>query len=145
MAYSTIEDIKAVMSEADIAQLTDDAGGMAIDGAKVARAIEDADIVIDSFLRFQYTVPLSSVPPLVRKLSADISVFNLFSRRRALADEIPESVMMRYRDAMKMLERIQGGRVSLGIEPETSTSQPAIRTSKKDNDRVFTRRLLEGY
>lgn len=145
MAYSTLDDIKAVVAEADIAQLTDDTGGTTIDTAKVTRAIEDADLLIDSFLRFQYTVPLSPVPALVRKLSVDIAVFNLFSRRRVVTDEIPEGVILRYRDALRMLERLQTGRASLGIEPETSDVQPAIKVSKTSEDRLFTKTLLEGF
>jgi len=143
MAYSTLADIKNVVPEASIVQLTDDVGTGTVDQAKVDKAIADADELIDSFLRGQYATPLSPVPGVVNKLSVDIAVFNLYSRRPEA--EMPETVLVRYREAVRLLERIQRGLALLGTPSEQSAESPQYKVSKTAEDKVFDGALLDKF
>jgi phage gp36-like protein len=144
MAYSSLDDIKDVIPEGFIIQLTDDAGAGSIDTQKVSKAIADADEVIDGYLRGRYTLPLPAVPSLIRKLSVDLAVFNLYSRRPELA--MPETVMVRYNSAIKMLEGIQKGVITLGAVDFEPVPEPGeYRVNKTDEDRIFSKEVLSRY
>jgi phage gp36-like protein len=117
MPYCTIDDIKKLLPEETIIQLTDDDDDAAIDDGLVEEAISGADGHIDGFLRGRYTVPLSApVDPLIRKLSVDISIYNLYSRTQ---EEIPETRDDRYKTALRTLKDISSGRILLAITSES--------------------------
>jgi phage gp36-like protein len=143
MPYSTLTDIEDVIPQAFVVQLTNDTGGATVDQAKVDKAISDADELIDGFLRGRYTLPLSSLPNLVRKFSVDIAVFNLYSRRPEL--ETPENVVTRYKDALKLLEQIQKGLVTLGIAGAQTPEPGEFKTNKTEEDRIFNKETLDQF
>ena len=91
MAYCTQSDLLEQISEDDMIQLTDDADAGNVDDDVVTRAIADADAEIDSYCGTKYDVPFSTVPVMVRKLSVDMSIYNLYARRQgAPEDRKPE-------------------------------------------------------
>lgn len=144
MAYCTLDDIKKAIPEANIIQLTDDAGTGAIDTAKVDDAVSYADQIIDGYMRGRYTVPLSPAPFLIRKLSVDLAIFHLYSRKLEL--EMPEAMMARYKNAIKVLEQIQKGLISLGIESaDSGPGQGYYKTNRTSEDRIFDRETLEKF
>lgn len=144
MAYCTLEDIIAHIPEANLVQLTDDAGSGTVDNSKVLEAIAYADQLIDGYLRGRYTVPLDPVPGLIRKISVDLAVFHLYSRRFEL--EMPEPMMARYKNAIKVLEQIQKGLIKLGIElAETAPGQGYYKSNKTPGDRIFKREVIEKF
>ena len=137
MAYSTQADIEEQLSEAELIQLTDDANAGVVDASVVARAIADADDEINSYLQERYTVPLNPAPSLVRKLSVDLAVYNLYSRRDLDAPVRTK----RYEDATRLLKALARGEASLGLEPPPAEAHgEGIQTSLKEADRTFTRR-----
>lgn len=143
MAYCTLDDIKKTVPNNDLLQLTDDTvPPAAINQANVDRAIADASELIDGYLRGRYNLPLNPVPGLVNTLSADIAIYRLYARRVKLTP--PEGVSERYKDAVKLLEQIQRGLISLsgqttGDVPDTG----GVKVSSPG--RVFTRDALGGY
>ena len=144
MPYATIEDIMKLLPETDLVQLTDDEGAGTVHPGRVDEAIAQADADIDSYLSAKYTVPLSPAPAVVKKLSADIAVYNLYSRR---LEKIPETRSERYKNAVRMLEGIARGTVSVGA---TTAPQPAgdaggAEATKLATDRIFTKTTLEGF
>lgn len=143
MPYCTLDDIKDHIPEKNIVQLTDDEDLGVIDQAKVDNAIATADIIIDGYLRGRYALPLSNpVPGLIKTLSVNLAIFHLYSRRLEL--EMPEAMISRYKNALKVLEQIQKGIVTLGIETaETGPGQGYYKTSKTSDDRVFSKDVLE--
>lgn len=144
MPYCTVDDIKKSIPEANIIQLTDDAGTGVIDQTKVNEAIAYADQLIDGYLRGRYSLPLNPVPGLVNKLSVDLAIFHLYSRRFEL--EMPESMMAKYKNAIKLLEQIQKGLVLLGIESsETGPGQGYYKTNKTADDREFNKTVLGRF
>ncbi|MCL4492330.1 MAG: DUF1320 domain-containing protein [Nitrospirae bacterium] len=142
MPYCTLDDLKKAIPESSIIQLTDDAGLGVVDQAKVDDAIAYADQLIDGYLRGRYTLPLSTVPGLIKTLSVDLAIFHLYGRKSD--DEFPDAVMARYKNAIKLLEQIQKGLISLGIETST-TGTGSYKTNKTSDDRTFNKDVLDTY
>jgi phage gp36-like protein len=137
MAYITQSDIEEQLAESELIQLTDDAGAGQVDTVVVARAIADADDEINSYLQERYTVPLSTTPGLVRKLSVDLAIYNLFSRRDL---EVPVRTQ-RYENAVRLLRALARGEASLGVEaPPVEAHDEDVQMTRKKGDRIFTRR-----
>jgi len=144
MAYSALTDIEKLIPEETVIQLTDDEGTGEVVQDPVTEAIAKADSEIDAYLAAQYDVPLSPVPALIRNLSTDIAIYNLYSRR---VEEIPQTRAERYKNAIRILEKISKGEISLGTgDPGVSASaDESAEISKTEEDRIFTRTKLEGF
>lgn len=140
MAYCTESDLEKEIPPANLTDLADDNGDGTRDAGVIARAIADADGEIDAYLATRYTVPLSTVPNLVRKLSVDIALWNLYSRK----DIRPELRRQRYEDALGLLKRISTGVATLGIATEPPTAASAGGQFSA-NTRVFTRDKLKKF
>jgi phage gp36-like protein len=141
MAYCTLDDIKPdQLTETELIQLTDDDDAGVVDESVVTKAIADADAEIDGYCGQRYTVPFTTVPAMIRKLSVDIAVYNLFSRRQGA----PEGRKTRYDAAIKFLERVADGKaVVTGVEGTTESA--ADRVSIESATRVFSRSNMEGF
>ena len=144
MPYATIDDIKALLPETDLVQLTDDEGAGTVHPGRVDEAIAQADADIDSYLSAKYTVPLSPASAVVKKLSVDIAVYNLYSRR---LEKIPETRSERYKNAVRMLEGIAKGTIAIGAAtaPTAAGDAGGPEATKPATDRIFTKTTLEGY
>lgn len=144
MGYCTLDDLKDQIPETNIIQLTDDEGLGVVNQSRVDKAITTADSVIDGYLRGRYTLPLSTVPELVKTIAIDITVYKLYERRLEL--EMPEAMSNRYKNATKLLDQIQKGLVKLGIEsPDTGPGQGNYKTNKTAEDRTFNKSVLDKF
>jgi phage gp36-like protein len=141
--YCTLEDIKKAIPEDNIVQLTDDKNLGEIDETKVLDAIEYAEQLINGYLRGRYPVPLEPAPELIKRLAVDLAVFQLYCRRFEL--DMPQSMIDRRKEIIRLLEQIQAGKVLLGIEKQDSPGQGYYKTSKKEEDRVFSKELLNRF
>ena len=111
--YCTQDDILDLIDERQLIQLTDDTHAGVVDSAVVTRMVEDADAEIDGYLAKRFAVPVDPVPGALRKVSVDIAIYNLFSRRN-IDDEVRTR---RYDQALKKLEQVAAGKMTLGIQP----------------------------
>ena len=137
--YSTKADTLKQISEAELIQLTDDAGTGVINDEIEAKAGIDADEEIDSYLRKRYNLPLDPIPSRCNKLSVDIKIYNLYGRRQ----RTPEDVRIRYKDAIAFLRDVAEGKASLGEDtPGTPAGTPVNITSE---DRIFSRSKLSDF
>jgi phage gp36-like protein len=135
--------MKTLLPEERIIELTDDEDTGSVNQARVDEAIAQADSEIDGYLGERYAVPLSPVPPVIRKLSVDMAVYHLYSRR---AEDIPETRRDRYRHAVRFLEGVSRGSVSLGLDPAPSgPTDSSAETNKSEDGNVFSREKLKGY
>jgi phage gp36-like protein len=141
--YSTLADITDRIPEDNLIQLTDDESLGAVNEARVTAAIGDADVLIDGYLRGRYTLPLDPVPALIKKLSIDIAVFNIYSRKLEL--EMPDAMSDRYKNAIKVLEAIQSGKISLGTTGGSTPEPGEYKTNKTSTDRMFPKTVLDGF
>ena len=73
----------------------------------------DAGNEADTYIGQRYDLPLPSTPPVLRGKVVDIAVWNLFARR-GLGDA-DEVVRERYKNAVKWLEQLAVGKVSLPL------------------------------
>jgi phage gp36-like protein len=142
MAYSTITDIQDQLSEAELIGLTDDAGAGAIDADVVGRAIADADEEIDGYIGNRAKVPLSPVPGIVRKMSVDIAVYNLYARRH---DTIPDIRGKRYENALKFLVQVAAGKITLGAADPEGNPPSSSGIAAKTFDQVMTSSKLSNF
>lgn len=141
MAYSTYADIREAVDDTDISALTDDSDVGATDEDKVSRAIDDADAEIDAYCGVRYAVPFAPVPALVRKLSVDIAAYNLYARRGGA----PQDRKDRYDNAVRVLQRISDGKISLGANDPDDTPSEASEPTISSSGRVFSRSEMEGW
>lgn len=142
MSYCTLDDIKQGLDEARIEELTDDEGQGTIDLVRVQMAIETADAEIDGYCA-KYDLPFTPTPTLVKKLSVDIAIYNLYSRR---PEKMPEMRQVRYDNAIRMLVDVAKGLVDpVGPTDQTAGDLGLAENSKTASDRIFTRDTLANY
>lgn len=137
MAYSIQTDLEEQISQMELIELTDDAGSSSVDTSALARAIADADAEIDAYCSGRYTTPFVSVPAMIRKLSVDIAIYNLFSRRSL---KIPEDRKMRYDNAIRFLRDISKGTSTLGEDAAVSIqgADGQACATRTVSDRIFS-------
>ena len=144
MAYCTKLDIEKMLPADDVTNLTDDEGTGAQVASRVSEAIAQADAEIDSYCGGRFTVPFTTVPDIVKKCSVDIAIYNLYSRR---VESIPDTRSERYRNAIRQLEGIAKGIISIGEDPEPTASTGAsyAECNKTESDRIFTMTKMRGF
>jgi len=139
VAYCVLADIQKILPEDSLIQLTDDENAGAVNALRVSEAIAQADAEIDAYLGGKYTVPMTTVPDIVKKCSVDMAIYHLYSRR---AEEIPRTRDDRYKRAIKVLEDIVSGKIpSIGeaTEPAASSELDQIKITRTSGDKVFSR------
>lgn len=112
--YLTPEEMLSFLPERAVVQLTnDDPHGKEPDMGKVEEALRAAGELVDGYLRGRYELPLATVPTLLRDVVRSIARFKLYERRPE--SDMPETVMETYKAAVKTLEQIRNGRITLGV------------------------------
>lgn len=119
MTYATQSDLVARYGDYMLRELTDRAEPATgeIDPAVVAHALDDADAVIDGYLKGRYALPLAQTPRLVRDLAQAIAIYKLHR------DVVSEKIRREYEDAISQLKQIGTGAIRLdvaGVEPAAS-------------------------
>lgn len=141
MAYSTLDDLKNQLNEADLIQLTDDADTGAVVTTVTDAMIAKADALIDSYIGARYAVPLTTVPAIITHYSAVIAIYLLFSRRSGAPDHIQKL----YDNALAFLKAVQDGDITLGandpLGDQTDKGMPVFSSST----RVFARDKMAGF
>jgi phage gp36-like protein len=136
MGYSTLADLKLLIPESILINLSNDvAGAVAVDAAVIAEMIDQADREIDAYAVIAgYTVPLSPVPPIASNFSARMAIWHLH-RRKYFDSEIWQDD---YNHCIKFLEKVSQGKARL--EPETATaSSSSFGYATESRRQKFTR------
>jgi len=132
--------------------VTDEDGGIvaaivdnAAVGTRLDAAIDDAEQMINAYLRKQklLTGIAASVPPLVKWLTCTLGIYSVHERRASTL-EIPPDVRRRKDDAMKMLEQIAKGLITLGVEP-VPTKGGQVVAEADGPDRTYTVDTLADF
>jgi|GEM_PF-1261931 len=106
-----------------------------INPSVIERAIADAEAEIESYLAGRYELPLLTVPAIVRKITVDLAIYNLYFRRRGfLASEWQE----RYRAALRFLENVAQGVASLGADAPAEIRHLGPAATGSRQDRIFS-------
>lgn len=135
MTYAVQADMVTALGEDELIQLTDRADPPvgAIDTGVLTRALEAADGEIDSYLASRYTLPLASVPVILRDCAIDIARYRLHDRG------VPDRVKDAYKDRIAWLRDVAAGRASVGLAPESLTPNSAGLPEMTSGGRVFAR------
>lgn len=138
--YCSQADILERISQEDLARLTDDTDGQVIDESVVSRAIADADAEINGYVAVRHRVPLDPVPELIRKLSVELAIYHMYSRRVGA----PEEWRTRYEDNQSQLKALSAGKMSLGVgDPDTPPVSPPADVQSRP--RIHSRDSLEDF
>ncbi|GAF67701.1 unnamed protein product [marine sediment metagenome] len=147
MAYCTSTDLEKQILYEYLIELTDDLGSGSVDKNVIDRVIADADSEIDLYCGARWTVPFSTTPPIVRKFSVDIAIYNLYARRRS----IPIEVKDRYVKVTGVLELIRIGALNIpgeaGAEMDSSAInvQPIFTRGKYDSDNTLLGNVMGDW
>lgn len=141
MPYATAQDLITRLGDREATAISDRAGTGQPDLEVLSAALAGADDEVNSYVRRRYLLPLTSattgllVTPLtLQRLTIDIA------RYRQTGTEImeTEAIRNRFKDAIKVLEQISRGEISLGELVLASAGGPAavsgntsVRTSTK--------------
>lgn len=139
--YSIEADVTSKIPEADVALLTDDADGDVIDSAKVDEAIERADDMVDSYIRGRFEVPLDPTPPLIKRISTNLAIFELYERKLNLI--VPENIQRLRDNAVGDLVKIQEGKIAIEISKGQAPASFAARSTH--GEKCFTKEVLDQF
>lgn len=143
--YCALDDLRKQSSDEFLLRCTDDENTGVIDQAIIDEKIADAQTEIDSYCRAQYSVPFQTVPGLIRKLTVDIALYNLVSRR-GMDEDSPDVILVkRYRDATKLLENLAKGIVTIGPTAVGDPTPQPQQATVISSPRLFSRRSMEGF
>lgn len=139
--YATQQDMIDRYGEDDLLIAADHDGDGVADAAVVTQGLSDATDVIDTHIGARYTLPLTTVPAVLKRLCVDIAIY-LMSKPPSVTEEKRK----RYEDAVKLLQAISTGKVSLGISSsESAATTDGAETNKTSSDRIFTLDKMTGY
>jgi phage gp36-like protein len=145
MSYATQADLVLRYSEASLllvaAQADDDT---ALDDDKIARAIADAEAIVNLNVRSRYAVPLSPVvPDEIKSVACALARYGLYEG----ATGVPENVKDGRDSAMAVLKAIRDGDTPLecdaasSADPAATAQEPQIES----DDQVMTTDSLKGF
>lgn len=141
--YCTLDDIKARAPERRLIELTDDAKpgpGGTVNEEIVGKAISESSALIDSMISGRYSLPLPSVPPVLRGICADLTIYSLYDRH--LQTEDNPGMRKRYDNAMKLLRMIADGEVLLGVEQVAGSSSFSAKSMVEGGPAQFTMKSM---
>lgn len=146
--YCSLDDLKQLQTEELLLQLTDDNGVGAFVTSPanqpylaVVQAIGDADTLINAYLSGRYTVPIAApIPPMVRQISANLALCNLYDRRREL--DVPEGIAARRKRFVQVLTDIKTERADIPELTTVAIAPAAFLVSKTAADEIFSDELL---
>jgi phage gp36-like protein len=116
--YCSQLDIENRISRKTLAQLTNDtANATTADVSVVDAILTNVNATIDSLAGQVYTVPFTTVPPLIRRIAIDIACYEVMQRRPINMD-MPKGWQSAHDKAMKQLEAISNMLLRL---PATAT------------------------
>ena len=141
MAYTSKADMIERFGSRELEQLTDREGtaGAIVDSVLDA-AIATADAEINGYLVKRYALPLSTAPAQLTAWSADIARYHLHTYA------VPDVVRARYETAVRGLQQVARGLMSLGDETpaDSQPSSPGVVVTSGP-DRVFGRDGLKNF
>jgi phage gp36-like protein len=143
MSYATPADFILAFGNDEAVEITnlDNPTASTVDTPKLQRALDDATSEIDSYvLAASYSLPLASVPIVLREKCNDIARYRLDKWRNR------EDVRRRYEDALLWLQNLAKGLTSLGADSsgdpiESGADSPIYYSRPK----VYTDETMQGY
>lgn len=137
--YATAQDMIDRFEERELVQLTDRHDTGAIDSVVLEGALGDADAKIDSYLVGRYALPLAAVPKPLKLFACDIARYLLHDNHAT------EQVTKRYDDAIRFLERVAKGDISIGATAAGTPPAAVDGAQVESAESVFKRDNATGF
>ncbi len=132
MTYITDREFEQAFGDEELGDLTGD-------GAEFAKAAATASSTIDGYIGTRYTLPLLTVPDLVKGWALDITRYRLWDERA------PEEVRRRYEDALQQLRDLAAGKLALPPGVDGAPSTGGFESEGYADERIFTAATLADY
>ncbi len=110
---------------------------------RAAGKIKSAEDYIDGFLRGRFTLPLTTVPGIIKDWANDISIHKMHEHRHR--KDMPESLIIKFKEITKLLQSVQSGDYNPGIEEAVSQADVIIKTKPAGNTKIFTDEKLKDF
>jgi phage gp36-like protein len=143
MAYCALEDLQEQAPLDELIALTDDQAYGSINEGTITRAIADADAEIDTAIGGKYALPLAATPAIIRRISVDLALYALFSRRAAVV--IPDARSSRRDAAARLLRDIASGLMVLQIDSGAVSQTGGCIAVAGTSAAIFDDTVLEGF
>lgn len=143
MSYCSLELLTTRYGEQLLIQLSDRGTGAAPatpDADLFARAIADADALIDGYLFGRYALPIAGgTPPVLVDISQRIAIYNAHSNVAS------GKIRQDYEDAMKQLKLIGDGVLKLNIAGAEPAGSGGGTVTTNEPERPLSSDTLKGY
>ena len=115
-----LEEVARGTDPADLSAFDESAlGATAVAMTTVGRALADARDTIDGYIGGRYRLPLATVPTVLRRLACDMARYYLYD------DQVTDLIRERYTAALKFLQCVARGEVSLGTDGDSGAQPPS--------------------
>lgn len=123
--YLSIADFIARFGLPEVTRATDANGSGRVDREMLVNALVNAQATADAHIAARYTVPLTDVPLIVRKIVGDLAMAALYP------SGAPDGIAAQAVASTRMLERIQSGAMPIpaATPPAQTASEDAILIS----------------
>jgi phage gp36-like protein len=142
MAYATPDDFKALFPTDESVELSnlDDPAASAANDDRIQAALDEAQSEVDSYVGIVATLPLVSVPVVLKNAVCRIA------RYRLDAYNPRDSVRQDYEDVVTWLDKLVKQQVSLGLDQDAAAAEPPKDSiAYRSAGRVFTPSTLQDY
>ncbi|MFM2842833.1 gp436 family protein [Klebsiella pneumoniae] len=133
--YATRADMVLQFGKGECISLSDRDFTGQIDDEVLNGGLQRASATIDSYLSGRYPVPWPDTPGILVDKCCDIARYKLTGAETQNTEEIRE----RYEDAIRYLEQVAKGNITLGRLPDGSVAQGGSLSRFSSNGRVFGR------
>jgi phage gp36-like protein len=130
MPYCTLQDLIDEFTEAELIQLTDEAGLGVVDTAAINKAIARADRDINRYLAGRKALPLTG--DTVVDLACDITRYYLY------VNQVPSHVETRYNNAIKKLKEMAASEMSV-VDTAGAEAIESAKVEMESGASVFSR------
>jgi phage gp36-like protein len=141
MTYAAKQDMIDRFGEPELIAATNKAEMstfLVVDGV-LNQALEDADSQIDTYLAARYSLPLTDIPTILKKVACDIARYNLYG------NVMPDEVKDRYDRAVAWLKSVAKGEAVLVTDDPADSPDAAGGADFEADDRVFDSDTLDDY
>jgi phage gp36-like protein len=130
MSYTTVAKVRTSLG---------DLSASAISATVIQDGIDDADGLIDAYIGAKYTTPLTTVAPMIKRISRDIATYHVFNDQIA-GGSAPEAITVveaRYDRAMKLLKEIRDGKLQVPLASSLGDSSMAVWGNTDGHKQAF--------
>ncbi len=142
MGYCELADLQKYMDQQSVVDLADDDGDGVSDDGVIDEVIAAASAEIDGYISSQYSTPLTTVPAIVRRIAAKLSINELYLRRTEV--RIPDKWDKEIDDVRKMLGKISTGTLQLGTSAPQATGD-LCEAGRAETESTFNDTSLAGF